>query len=286
MKKMHKFVTLVVVTLIGLVVLGACSPATSSDSKGDVTLVYVEWDTEVASTHVVGQVLEDLGYNVELTPLDNAIMWESVAKGEADGMVAAWLPNTHAEHYTKFEDEVDNLGVNLPSAKIGLVVPAYMDVDSIADLDKEAEQTIVGIEPGAGVVMVTEEALEQYPNLSNWTMDTSSSAVMTVALEQAIKDEKEVIVTGWSPHWKFEKYDLKYLEDPKGVFGETETINTMARKGLKDDLPEVYAVLEKFSWSEDDMQKMLVKINDGEDPKEAAKEFVADNADLVKTWTE
>src|SRR5699024_11379169 len=33
---------------------------------GDIELVYVEWDTEVGSTNVIGKVLEDLGYNVTL----------------------------------------------------------------------------------------------------------------------------------------------------------------------------------------------------------------------------
>ena len=37
----------------------------------EVELAYVEWDSEVASTHVIAKVLEDLGYNVKITPLDN-----------------------------------------------------------------------------------------------------------------------------------------------------------------------------------------------------------------------
>uniref|UniRef100_UPI0024BD8BC3 glycine betaine ABC transporter substrate-binding protein n=1 Tax=Lysinibacillus sp. D4A3_S15 TaxID=2941227 RepID=UPI0024BD8BC3 len=79
--------------------LAACSGGYSGSGKNrdskEVNIAYVEWDTEIASTNVVGQVLEDLGYDVTLTPLDNAIMWEAVSKGEADGMVAAWLPHTH-----------------------------------------------------------------------------------------------------------------------------------------------------------------------------------------------
>lgn len=66
--------------------LAACSGGDSGSSSGknsdskEVNLAYVEWDTEIASTNVVGQVLEDLGYDVTLTPLDNAIMWEAVSK--------------------------------------------------------------------------------------------------------------------------------------------------------------------------------------------------------------
>lgn len=82
----------------------------------------MEWDTEVASTHVVAEVLKDMGYDVKTTPLDNAIMWESVAKGETDAMVGAWLPGTHAEQYKQYKDKLDDLGENLKGAKLGIVV--------------------------------------------------------------------------------------------------------------------------------------------------------------------
>ena len=75
-----------------LLVLSACGSAsegTQNNNRNEINLAYVEWDTEVASTHVVGQVLEDLGYKVTLTPLDNGIMWEALANGEVDGMVSA-----------------------------------------------------------------------------------------------------------------------------------------------------------------------------------------------------
>ena len=56
------------------------------------------------------------------------------------------------------------------------------------------------------------------------------------------------MVTGWTPHWKFARWDLKFLDDPKKVYGEAETINTIVRQGLKEDMPEVYAVCDAFKW--------------------------------------
>ncbi|HLT56082.1 MAG TPA: glycine betaine ABC transporter substrate-binding protein [Bacillota bacterium] len=253
---------------------------------GKVELVYVEWDTEIASTHVVGKVLEDLGYDVELTPLDNAVMWEAVATGEADGMVAAWLPGTHGAQMEQYGDQVVDLGPNLEGAKIGLVVPSYMDVNSIADLSEEAGQVITGIEPGAGVVAASERALDEYENLDGWVVETSSSGAMATALGQAIQNEEEIIVTGWSPHWKFQKYDLKYLEDPNGTFGDEEYIGTMVREGLEEDMPEVYKVLDNFYWDTADMEEVMLAIQDGADPADAAAEWVEANPDLVAEWTE
>lgn len=257
-----------------------------SEKKGDVELAMVEWDTEIASTNVVKTVLEDMGYNVKITPLDNAIMWNAVATGDADGMVAAWLPATHGEQYEEYKDQVDDLGANLEGARIGLVVPEYMDVNSIEDLSDEADKIITGIEAGAGVVGAAERALEDYDNLSDWELTPSSSGAMVTAIGEAIDNKEDIVVTGWSPHWKFATYDLKYLEDPKGTFGDKEEIKTMARKGLEDDMPEVYKVLDNFNWSMDDMESVMLQISEGSDPADAAREWVDANQDKVSEWTE
>ncbi|WP_291291936.1 ABC transporter permease/substrate binding protein [Enterococcus sp.] len=256
-----------------------------SENKGTVNLAYVEWDTEVASTHVVAEVLKEMGYEVKTTPLDNAIMWESVAKGEVDGMVSAWLPATHQAQYKQYKDQVENLGPNLEGAKLGLAVPSYMAVDSIADLSDEAGKTITGIEPGAGVVAAAENTVATYDNLSDWKVATSSSGAMTVALGQAIKNKEDIVITGWSPHWMFKKYDLKYLDDPQGTMGEAESIHTMVRQGLADDLPEVYEVLDKFHWTQADMEEVMLAINEGTSAEDAAKDWVTNHPEKVAAWT-
>lgn len=256
-----------------------------SENKGTINLAYVEWDTEVASTNVIGEVLNQMGYDVKITPLDNAIMWESVAKGESDGMVGAWLPNTQAAQYKKYKDDVVNLGTNLSGAKVGIVVPKYMkDVNSIEDLNTQANKTITGIEPGAGVVAAAEKTQKSYSNLSDWNVSTSSSGAMTVALGKAVKNKEPIVITGWSPHWMFSKYDLKYLKDPKGTMGQSETIKTMVRKGLKTDNPEAYKVLDNFHWTVKDMESVMLKIHNGEDPKKAAQAWIKAHPKQVEAW--
>ncbi|WP_159721459.1 ABC transporter permease/substrate binding protein [Enterococcus sp. CSURQ0835] len=280
----NKKIGLGVVAVVILGAIGASVFGNKTENRGTVNLSYVEWDTEVASTHVVGEVLKEMGYKVNMTPLDNAIMWESVAKGESDAMVGAWLPNTHKEQYAEYKNKVDNLGPNLKGAKVGLVVPQYMDVDSIDQLNDQAGKTITGIEPGAGVVNAAEETLKAYPNLNGWKVSTSSSGAMTVALGQAIKKKQPIVITGWSPHWMFAKYDLKYLKDPKGSMGTSESINTMVRKGFKKDQPEAYKVLDNFRWNKKDMESVMLEINNGKDPSQAAKEWVDAHPKQVAEW--
>lgn len=255
-------------------------------AEGEVELSYVEWDSEIASTNVIATVLEDLGYEVTKTPLDNAIMWESVVSGETDGMVAAWLPNTHGPMYQEYGDQIVDLGPNLEGADLGITVPAYMDVDSIEDLTTEADQQITGIEAGAGVVAAAQDAVAAYPNLSEWEVVPSSSGAMVTALGQAIDNEQEIIITGWTPHWMFQAYDLKYLEDPLGSMGDAETINTIVREDFEEDMPEVYTILDNFYWEMEDMESVMLEISEGADPQTAARNWVTDNPDKVELWLE
>lgn len=284
MSRRRKIGTTIAIIAVIIAALTANSLVTNKNKKEAISLSYVEWDTEVASTNVIAEVLKQEGFDVTITPLDNAIMWESIANGESDAMVAAWLPNTHGAQYEQYQDKVDNLGVNLEGAKVGLTVPSYMNVNSIDELTDEANQTITGIEPGAGVVKAAEETLSAYDNLSDWQLETSSSGAMTVALGQAYKKKEPIVITGWSPHWMFAKYDLNYLEDPKQAMGAEETINTMARQNLKEDSPEAYRILKNFKWSKDDMEKVMLEINSGTDPVEAAQNWIKENPDTVKAW--
>lgn len=82
----------------------------------------------------------------------------------------------------------------------------------------------------------------------------------------------------------FANMDLKYLDDPKNVYGGAEQIHTMVRKGLQDDMPDVYLFLSQFKWTADDMAQVMVKIQGGQSPEEAAKDWVDNNEAKVNEW--
>ncbi|MHC0036413.1 glycine betaine ABC transporter substrate-binding protein [Pseudoneobacillus sp. C159] len=151
-------------------------------------------------------------------------------------------------------------------------------------LGESVDYKIIGIDPGAGIMKATAKVLEDY-ELKDWQLVEGSNAAMTATLKKAYEKEEPIIVTGWTPHWLFAKFDLKYLEDPNGVYGQEETINTIVRNGLKDDMPDAYTVLDQFNWTPEDMNIVMNAIYDGEDPKEAAAKWVEDNTDKVSEWT-
>lgn len=271
------------------VLFALAAAACSQGEKKTIKLAYVAWDSEIASTNVVKHVLEtELGYEVELLQVDAGPMWAGVADGSADAMVAAWLPGTHASYLEQYGDRIEDLGPNLTGTKIGLAVPTYMDIGSIEDLaDPDVAATIggqiVGIEPGAGIMMATERAIEEY-GLDGIQLLESSSSAMGKELIEAYKEQRPIVVTGWTPHWKFAKMELKYLDDPLGVYGGEEAIHTMVRQGLADDKPDAYEFLDRFEWTADDMAAVMVEIYEGATPEEAAKNWVEANPDKVAAW--
>src|SRR5690606_33267866 len=126
----------------------------------------------------------------------------------------------------KVKDKVEKVSVVSGGAKLGWAVPAYVTINSIEELNANADTfggKIIGIDPGAGLMKLSEQAMADY-GLSKLELMEGSGATMTAALDNAIKNKEWVVVTAWSPHWMFGKWELKYLEDPKGVLGGEEKI--------------------------------------------------------------
>ncbi|WP_404332038.1 glycine betaine ABC transporter substrate-binding protein [Mesobacillus maritimus] len=77
-------------------------------------IAYVAWSDVIASSNVIKYVLENkLDYKVKLIQVDPGAMWAGVADGSVDVTIGAALPTTHATYYSKFEEELVDLGPNM-----------------------------------------------------------------------------------------------------------------------------------------------------------------------------
>lgn len=256
-------------------------------TKGKVEIGYVQWASAEASTHIAKEILEEMDYEVEIPVLQTGLMYESTATGKIDGFICSWLPDTDRNYWNKHKDNLVELNNHYESAQIGLVVPEYVDIDSIDELKDHKEEfqgRIVGIDPGAAQMVVTEKELMPHYGLDDWTLEESGGPAMTAELSRSISKEEWVVVTGWKPHWKWAEWDLKFLEDPDKVMGDGEFIKSMGRPGIREDLPEVAAFLENYTMNTEDLSSVMLEIQDGVDPEQAAKNFIEENRDKVDEW--
>src|SRR6056297_3500040 len=274
---MKKLVVLLTVMMLALTILGAKT----------VKLAYVNWAEGIAMTNLVKVVLEDkMGYDVEMTMADPGVVYASIAKGFQDAFMDGWLPVTHQSYMDKFSDDLTDLGYNFEGARIGLVVPAYVTIDSIEEMNEHKDKfdgQIVGIDPGAGIMQATNRALDAY----NLDLDLveSSGPVMTASLADAIRKDEWVAVTGWQPHWKVAEWDLKFLDDPEGVYGAVENIHTIARRDIIVDMPEVAQFLTHFYMDSQHLGDLMGAIAESdEEADDVARAWMNDNWDYVKVW--
>ncbi|WP_018922982.1 glycine betaine ABC transporter substrate-binding protein [Salsuginibacillus kocurii] len=101
-----------------------------------VELSLVEWVDAIATTNVMAEVLRDLNYEPELTPVQISAMYAGMEGGNVDAMFASWLP-AQQTYYDDYEEHFEDLGPNSSGTRNGLVVPEYMDIDEIEDLAAE-----------------------------------------------------------------------------------------------------------------------------------------------------
>ncbi len=293
---MRKFLIaiLIVALSVGMAFAeGSQEAGSGQPDRGRVELVYVEWARATAITNVAAAIMEQLGWSVDVTSVANAAMWQSVATGDSDALLCAWLPSTHSPYYGdegEFTDDVVDLGPNYTGASLGLVVPSYVEEDSIPELSENAskyDSTIVGIDPGAGMMQQTEAMIENDTyGMGDWNLVEGSGATMVAALGDAISNDEPIVVTGWAPHVKFARFDLKILDDPQNVFGESETINTIVRQGLEEDQPELYELLSNMDWPaiEDSViGQTMVLVSEGMDADDAAEQVVSENVDAINS---
>jgi len=281
---------MVALLTMGLVAgCGTTSPkqdATTPSKNKTINIGYVTWAEDVAVSNLWKEILTEKGYEVNLKSLEVAPLFVGLNKGDLDVFMDGWLPVTHQTYWDKYKDKLDDYGVWYKSeAKMGLVVPKYVDIKSIEDLNAkktEFDGKITGIDPGAGLMKATDKTIKEYG--LDYKVVQSSEAAMLVTLDKAYRDKKPIVVTGWSPHWMFSKYDLKYLEDSKKSYGSAEQIHTLANQEFTKKNPEVAKMLKAFKLDDHQIGNLESLITGGMTPQDAAKKWIKDNRALVDSW--
>jgi len=280
------FIVVALSVIIGLLMLVAgCSDVGNKNEK-KISIAYANWAEGIAMTHLAKVALEEKGYEVSLKNADIAPIFASVATGKADVFMDAWMPLTHADYMNQYGDKLEVLGEAFSNARIGLVVPAYVTIDSLDELKGVKEKfdgSIIGIDAGAGIMSATEKAIDAYQ--LDMKLQSSSGPAMSALLKKSVDDKKWIVVTGWTPHWMFSRYDLKFLKDSKCVFGDAERIDIIATKGFSEKDPLAAGFFRKFNLTNEQMSDLMGHLaNDTVSEAEGAKMWKDKNQELVEGW--
>lgn len=292
LKSRAKSLRLAALVAVSGLVLAGCGDTAGSDGAaegGSITIGAVPgWTDQTGMAYLYQYVLEENGYDVEVDTLgDNAPLFTAVAQGDIDMFGSTWIERTHDVYWEEHQDSLEDLGTYYDDAKLFLAVPEYSEIDSIEDLPDYAEELggqITGIEPGAGLSIITEdEVMPHYDLDEDFELQLSSTSAMVGELNASMDNESEIVVTLWTPFWAFTNFEVRELEDPDGIYGEPEGLHTLGREGFSEEFPKVAAMVENFSLTDEqfgDLEDTMV--NDFDDDDQAAVQaWLEENPDVV-----
>ncbi|MCX5539451.1 glycine betaine ABC transporter substrate-binding protein [Paraburkholderia sp. CNPSo 3076] len=285
---LKSFMTKVALSAVVAMSVGVGSAVAAEPIK----LAITDWADVLATANVAKYVLEaKLNQPVKFVNADIGIQFQGVARGDLDIMVGGWLPVTHAVYYAKYKNDMDDVGVIYTGGRNGWAVPAYVpesEVSSISDLNKpgvksKLDGTIQGIGPGSGLMQASEKSVQAY-NLNGYNLQSSSEAGMLAAVSRAYQTKQWVVATVWSPHWLWQKWQMRYLKDPKGTLGGEEQVHAFASKQFATKFPRADVFFKHFKLTLADVEAIELEGNSTNDYATAAKKFVDAHPDKLKAW--
>lgn len=270
------------------------SAAATSFAAPKVTFGYVNWPGVTVKTTVAKQILEYLGYEVDMKMLSVPVVFRGLANKDLDLFLGAWLPTMKSISDKYFQDgSIIALAVNLDETIYTLAVPKYVwdaGVKSHADLNQFADRfdhKIIGIEPGNdGNKIVLDMIKHNTYNLQQWKLVEGSAEAMMIAVASAIKKKEYVCWLGWSPHWMNLAYDIKYLDDPENVWGtEPEVVKTVARSDIGEKLPNVAKLFTQFRVTPAIQNTWIDEYShQKKKPETVAIDWIKNNLGVVDQW--
>ena len=279
--------------LLVTTIAASCGSGAGSSGNKTLTLGSIGWNENIAVSTLTKVVMEDdLGYEeVQIKgPLELGPLFQGVASGDLQAFQDVWLPN-HQDYLNnpQIKNDVELLDPWYEGqTSYGIAVPDYMDVQSIADLDRAGTDEITGIEPSAAFHPVIKNKVIAGYNL-DMVLVESSTAAMLSELEKAYRAKEPIVFLAWSPHWMNAEYDFHYLDDPKnlqGAFDDPSRILTVVNQDLKDDDPQAYAFLNAISLDEEQVNTIEAEINEAGsfNPEKGVRNWLKSNHDVVQPW--
>ncbi|MGV8853917.1 MAG: choline ABC transporter substrate-binding protein [Devosia sp.] len=282
-------------TLTSTLALTLLAGAANAAECGKVTFSDVGWTDITTTTAATKQVLQALGYDVDVKVLSVPVTFASLESDDVDIFLGNWMPAQSGAIGPYLESgEIEKVATNLTGTNYTLAVPEYTydkgltDYSKIADFRDSLDGKIYGIEPGnegnGYLIKLTEEDTF---GLKGFKVVESSEQGMLAQVARLVKDNKDVVFLGWAPHPMNAAFPLKYLPGGEDFFGGEGVVDTVTRKGYVAECPNVGKLLENLKFSLPMENEIMGKIlNDGEEADAATMTWMKANPDAVMGWVD
>ena len=286
-------------TLRSALLVTAFAFAGSAHAEGCDEVIFsdVGWTDITATTAATSLILTALGYETEIKLLSVPVTYTGLAGGDIDIFLGNWMPTMEADYAPYREAKtVETVRTNLVGAKYTLATNeagAALGIKDFADIvaHKDAlEGKIFGIEPGNdGNRLILSMIEAKAFGLDVFEVVESSEQGMLAEVARAGADAP-IIFLGWEPHPMNANFKMTYLTGGDDYFGPNlggAVVDTNTRAGYVAECPNTGKLLQNLSFTLAMQNEIMGAIlNDGTDPAEAAKTWLAGNPAAWEPWLE
>ncbi|SDI88445.1 glycine betaine/proline transport system substrate-binding protein [Pseudomonas flavescens] len=245
----------------------------------------LSWEDLTPITGITKKALENAGYTVEVTSFSEwGIAYAALSKGDIQ-VLTSQIDYAAHDYWNRSKNRLEKISPVSHGLYQGIAVPRYVTIDSIEQLNENAEKfgnKIVGIEPGSGLMSDAANAVSAYGIKLN--LLEGSTAAMTAALKSSVDRKDWVAVAIWEPSWMTQKFDVKFLKDPKGIFPPPQGYYWIAQKGFSEKNPQAREVIAGVYVPLADITAINGEVKDGKTMDQAVSDWSDKHAELLKRW--
>ena len=254
------------------------------------------WTGASIKTETAVWMLEEMGYETEVTQGSLPIVYNAMEGGDIDVLLAQWMPSQR-ELFMEFatEGSLDVVSPNLVGGRYTLAVPDYVYAAGVTSVDDLAEHKerfggeIYGIEPGSGGNdTITEIIDHDYAGLGDWELVASSEPGMLAEVSKRERNEEWIVFLGWAPHPMNINHDFEYLAGAEDYWGPNKgevIVNTVTPTGYAWACANVGQFLDNYNWTVKEQSLAMEYVNNEDmDPLAAGKRVIEQNPEMLERW--
>lgn len=274
------------IKLFAAFVLAVTSSLSAYAEENVIKVGGLAWEDQLAISLTSAKFLEQQGFKVKFTKFSEwGIAFGALQKGDVDILLSN-VDYMTSDYWSKYKNKLEKISIASFGVRQGLVVPSYMSIDSVEQLNTIADSVdgkIIGIEAGSGLMRETSEAVKKY-NLK-YTIIEGSTAAMVAQLRSSMERKEPVVVTLWEPSWMMQKFDVKFLEDPKHIFAPPQAYYWIANKGFSEKNSRARESLATVYLPIKDVTQIAAEMNNGKSVEQAVDAWWNTNQATVNKWS-
>ncbi len=204
---------------------GVATAGSVPESSDPIKVIKNDWTGQLFSTEVVGELLKEMGYNIEYVSAGALPQHPGIAQGNLHLQTEVWTNNV-GDLYPNFVDKGDivvvgDLGLD---PKEGWVYPPYME-EKCPGLPnymalyecQQAFATAATFPNGRVITYPADWGTRSRDLVASLEMPLEpipggSEGAMMAELKSAYAAKDPILMMIWQPHWIFADLDLNFVE--------------------------------------------------------------------------